>query len=101
MSSKRAIRRRLARKPLSSKHDLQINRRNACEGKTKYMTWDDADEAMVSLMKSDVFSGGEMNVYQCPIYKSHYHIGHTPIRLLNAKSKEERNRYAYYQATSA
>lgn len=85
MVSKRGVRRRTLRR---MKHDgcwprSWFNLDTSCRDKngrqkTPFPTAEAAHQAMTRLMAASYFNGGEMNVYLCPVTKTHWHFGHVP-----------------------
>jgi hypothetical protein len=77
MSSKRAIRRRQIRvRPYPQHPHFRPDWMKTCKDKQAFKTYGEAETAMEKLMASPGYDREPLNVYLCPINRSHYHYGH-------------------------
>jgi hypothetical protein len=76
MASKRAIRRRAERTGTLRRF---LGKQSGCRNKRQFSTLEEAQEALISLMRASYYDQQPMNAYLCVITHEHWHIGHTKI----------------------
>jgi hypothetical protein len=71
---------------MSSKRAI---RRKACDGKTRFSSFQQAHQAMRALIRKVGNEGRPMDAYHCNFCNG-FHFGHVPLRLLNARADARR-----------
>lgn len=53
---------------------------NACQGKTGYLTWDQANRSLKRGRFTDLLGSGAMNVYRCRVCQF-WHVGRGALKV--------------------